>query len=134
MNGKIRTCANTTCPKSKGVVCPDDDRPVHCEGLTVKRWAEICSAQRYAAGLSEFQCRPGQCDFKAGLITIVTREQVGKLMGALVHDACDWHTKLLMPNTAETLRFTAPTAPGDYPYLCTFPGHWVIMRGMMHVR
>ena len=45
-----------------------------------------------------------------------------------------WHTKLLMPNSAETLRFTAPSSPGDYPYLCTFPGHWVIMRGVMHVK
>jgi len=44
------------------------------------------------------------------------------------------HTKLLSPNTAETLRFTAPKEPGDYPYLCTFPGHWVIMRGVMHVK
>ncbi|MBX7208011.1 MAG: HEAT repeat domain-containing protein [Verrucomicrobiaceae bacterium] len=45
-----------------------------------------------------------------------------------------WHTKLLMPNTAETLRFTAPSSTGDYPYVCTFPGHWVIMRGVMHVK
>lgn len=44
------------------------------------------------------------------------------------------HTKLLNPNTTETLRFTAPTKPGDYPYVCTFPGHWVIMRGVMRVR
>lgn len=43
------------------------------------------------------------------------------------------HTKLLNPNETETLRFTAPTTPGEYPYLCTFPGHWVIMRGMMKV-
>ncbi|MFM2141993.1 MAG: hypothetical protein RLZZ476_537, partial [Verrucomicrobiota bacterium] len=21
-----------------------------------------------------------------------------------------------------------------YPYVCTFPGHWVIMRGVMKVR
>jgi len=44
------------------------------------------------------------------------------------------HTKLLNPNSTETLRFTAPKSPGDYPYLCTFPGHWVIMRGVMHVK
>ena len=44
------------------------------------------------------------------------------------------HTHLLAPNTAETLRFSAPEQPGDYPYICTFPGHWVIMRGVMHVR
>ncbi len=45
-----------------------------------------------------------------------------------------WHTKLLNPNTAETLRFKAPKEPGDYPYVCTFPGHWVIMHGVMHVK
>ncbi len=44
------------------------------------------------------------------------------------------HTKLLNPNTSETLRFTAPATPGDYPYVCTFPGHWVIMRGVMKVK
>ena len=44
------------------------------------------------------------------------------------------HTKLLNPNSTETLRFTAPTKPGDYPYVCTFPGHWVIMRGVMKVK
>ena len=44
------------------------------------------------------------------------------------------HTKLLNPNSTETLRFTAPTKPGDYPYVCTFPGHWVIMRGVMRVK
>ena len=31
------------------------------------------------------------------------------------------------------LRFQAPTEPGIYPYLCTFPGHWVVMRGEMIV-
>ena len=31
------------------------------------------------------------------------------------------------------LRFTAPTEPGIYPFVCTFPGHWVIMKGQMIV-
>ena len=39
------------------------------------------------------------------------------------------HTKLLMPNTAQVLRFHAPDNPGIYPFLCTFPGHWVVMKG-----
>lgn len=43
------------------------------------------------------------------------------------------HTKLLGPDTAEVLRFKAPTTPGVYPYLCTFPGHWIIMKGEMIV-
>ncbi len=31
------------------------------------------------------------------------------------------------------LRFTAPAKPGIYPYVCTFPGHWVVMNGAMVV-
>ncbi|MCA9270765.1 MAG: HEAT repeat domain-containing protein, partial [Planctomycetales bacterium] len=31
------------------------------------------------------------------------------------------------------LRFNAPTKPGIYPYVCTFPGHWVVMNGLMVV-
>ena len=30
-------------------------------------------------------------------------------------------------------RFKAPEKPGLYPYVCTFPGHWVIMKGVMVV-
>ena len=31
------------------------------------------------------------------------------------------------------LRFEAPKEPGIYPYVCTFPGHWVVMTGEMVV-
>ncbi len=31
------------------------------------------------------------------------------------------------------MRFNAPTEPGVYPFVCTFPGHWVIMNGVMAV-
>ena len=31
------------------------------------------------------------------------------------------------------LRFKAPEEPGIYPYVCTFPGHWVVMTGEMIV-
>jgi putative heme-binding domain-containing protein len=31
------------------------------------------------------------------------------------------------------LRFRAPAEPGIYPYVCTFPGHWVVMNGDMIV-
>ena len=45
-----------------------------------------------------------------------------------------YHTKLLNPDTGEVIRFQAPGKPGVYPYLCTFPGHWIIMRGEMVVK
>lgn len=43
------------------------------------------------------------------------------------------HTKLLNQGDSETLRFLAPEKPGRYPYICTFPGHWLVMKGEMVV-
>lgn len=43
-------------------------------------------------------------------------------------------TKLIDPKATAILRFRAPTQPGSYPYVCTFPGHWVIMNGVMEVK
>ncbi|MEW6304016.1 MAG: PVC-type heme-binding CxxCH protein [Verrucomicrobiota bacterium] len=42
-------------------------------------------------------------------------------------------TKMLNQNQEETLRFHAPKQPGKYPYICSFPGHYLVMRGMMIV-
>ncbi|MEO6914223.1 MAG: PVC-type heme-binding CxxCH protein [Chitinophagaceae bacterium] len=41
--------------------------------------------------------------------------------------------KLLNPGEEGTVTFTAPTTPGDYPFICTFPGHWRIMNGILRV-
>ena len=45
-----------------------------------------------------------------------------------------WHTKLIDHGQEEVIEFTSPVAPGDYPYLCSFPGHHMVMRGVMHVK
>ncbi|MEO5995847.1 MAG: PVC-type heme-binding CxxCH protein [Chitinophagaceae bacterium] len=42
-------------------------------------------------------------------------------------------TKLLTPQEEISLQFIAPAQVGDYPYICTFPGHWRIMAGIMKV-
>ena len=44
-----------------------------------------------------------------------------------------YSTRLI--NTGETarLRFTVPARTGSYPYVCTFPGHWRTMNGLMSV-
>jgi putative membrane-bound dehydrogenase-like protein len=42
-------------------------------------------------------------------------------------------TRLVNPQEKVTLRFTAPARAGDYPFVCTFPGHWSIMNGVMKV-
>lgn len=42
-------------------------------------------------------------------------------------------TKLIGIGQLDLIEFTAPTTPGDYPYLCTFPGHWRLMNGVLKV-
>lgn len=42
-------------------------------------------------------------------------------------------TKLVDPEGRETLVFNAPTKPGEYPFVCTVPGHWRLMNGVMIV-
>lgn len=43
------------------------------------------------------------------------------------------HSRLLDPGKQTTLYFTAPKLPGRYPYLCSFPGHSQLMRGVLVV-
>ena len=43
-------------------------------------------------------------------------------------------TKLVEPGETVTVQFKAPTEPGQYPYVCTFPGHWRVMNGLLNVR
>jgi putative heme-binding domain-containing protein len=42
-------------------------------------------------------------------------------------------SRLLSPRSSQKLTFTAPTQPGVYPYVCTYPGHWRRMYGALYV-
>jgi putative membrane-bound dehydrogenase-like protein len=42
-------------------------------------------------------------------------------------------TKLINPNESVKVRFRIPSVEGDYPFICSFPGHWRIMNGIMKV-
>jgi azurin len=44
-----------------------------------------------------------------------------------------YSTKLIEPNETARFQFKAPATVGDYPYLCTFPAHWKVMNGTLHV-
>ena len=44
-----------------------------------------------------------------------------------------YYTALLEPSKSESIYFRAPNTPGEYPYICSFPGHWVTMVGTMRV-
>lgn len=42
------------------------------------------------------------------------------------------HTKMIGGGESTTVEFTAPEA-GTYEYICSFPGHWSMMRGTLTV-
>ncbi len=71
-------------------------------------------------------------------------DRVGELAIALGLDGPDqhyvpdldevlFHTVLLEPETMEAIYFTVPDEPGEYSYVCSFPGHSFTMRGIMRV-
>jgi len=75
-----------------------------------------------------------------------TKEKVGALADAMLTDPEAMKkqyvpespdilakTKLVNPFGKEVIKFTVPDEPGDYPYICTFPGHWRLMFGTLKV-
>jgi azurin len=42
------------------------------------------------------------------------------------------YTPMSKPGETVDTTFTAP-APGTYPYICTFPGHYILMKGVLTV-
>jgi azurin len=43
------------------------------------------------------------------------------------------YTDIVWPQQSFAIYFQAPAAKGRYPYLCTFPGHWMVMNGELVV-
>jgi len=43
------------------------------------------------------------------------------------------HTRMVDPESSDSIYFVAPEEEGVYPYVCTLPGHAFLMRGEMHV-
>ena len=73
-------------------------------------------------------------------------ERVGKLSNHLVADPDAFvkhyvpetddvlvHANVVDSRTNSTVYFHALKEPGRYPHLCTFPGHWMVMNGVMVV-
>ena len=44
-----------------------------------------------------------------------------------------FHSALVAPGNSDTQFLTIPEKKGEYPFVCTFPGHHVVMRGILHV-
>ena len=45
------------------------------------------------------------------------------------------HIELLGPRKSGEVTFTAPTVPGEYPFLCSYPAHYQVgMKGVLTVK
>ena len=54
---------------------------------------------------------------------------------AALNDEIIAHIDLLGPRKSGEVDFKAPTAPGEYPFLCTFPAHYQTgMKGFLTVK
>ncbi len=74
-------------------------------------------------------CKPNTNTNDVGMAALQAGEAAGYIPQS---DAILFHTGLAKPGETKMVEFTAP-APGEYPYICTFPGHWSLMKGVMKV-
>lgn len=44
-----------------------------------------------------------------------------------------FYTPLINPDSKFSLKFRVPDTPGEYPFICSYPGHWRIMNGILTV-
>ena len=44
-----------------------------------------------------------------------------------------YHTAVVLPGASDRIYFTAPAAPGDYDFICSVPGHFMTMKGVLRV-
>jgi azurin len=57
---------------------------------------------------------------KAGYVDVVDRDMLA-------------FTPLAKPGETTEVTFTAPDEAGKYPYICTMPGHYMMMKGVLTV-
>ncbi|MEO8593511.1 MAG: PVC-type heme-binding CxxCH protein [Candidatus Solibacter sp.] len=78
--------------------------------------------------------RPGSVEEVGELVNIMAKATDAAERSYIPpsQDVLVW-TNMVEAGQKGTLEFIAPTTAGDYPYLCTFPGHWKTMQGMMKV-
>ena len=90
---------------------------------------------------------PDVVPHKWALIRPGSLEKIGNLTNRLVNDPDAFlrhyvpesqdvicYTDVVEPKGEGSIYFQVPNEPGRYPYLCTFPGHWMVMNGELIVK
>ncbi len=79
-------------------------------------------------------CKIGKFDAVVALALAMAADPEALAQGYIPEsDDIIAHSKLLTIGQREVVKFTAPSEPGDYPYVCTFPGHAALMNGVLKV-
>ena len=129
----------------------------HAKSIPGTRTILIQADKNLTYSLKSFRARPGEAirlqfanpdvvPHNWVLIRPGTLARVGGLANKIIAEP-DAASRQYVPRTDDVLAYTDVTGPGDhgsisfrapdepgrYPYLCTFPGHWMVMNGEMIV-
>jgi hypothetical protein len=127
------------------------------EKISGAREVLIEAGKNLSYSITSFSVRPGEpikltfanpdvVPHNWALIKPGTLPRVGDLVNKIIAEP-DAATRHYIPRTDDvlayvdivdpgrdfTIFFRAPSRKGRYPYLCTFPGHWMVMNGVMTV-
>ncbi|NQV28406.1 MAG: TIM barrel protein [Rhodopirellula sp.] len=136
---------------TRSVPNPHEKRRKGGRQITIETAGNLSFATRSftvkAGELIEFKLsNPDVVPHNWALVKPGTLERVGKLANLLISDPeavvrqyipqtddVLTYTNVVLPKDEFVIFFNAPKEPGRYPYLCTFPGHWLVMNGEMIV-
>ncbi|MBP88455.1 MAG: heme-binding domain-containing protein [Planctomycetaceae bacterium] len=121
-------------------------RPITIETGTNLTFATRSFKVRSGEAISLTLSNPDVVPHNWALVKPGTLQRVGQLANKLISDPeaavrqyipntddVLVYTDVVLPRGKFTVYFRAPKQPGRYPYLCTFPGHWLVMNGEMIV-
>ncbi len=78
-------------------------------------------------------CKPGT-DLDQMVLKMLEKPEEAMKRDFLPDDPRVWlKSRLLAPHESQILEFTAPQETGDYPFVCSFPGHAATMKGSLKV-
>ena len=141
---------------------PTEDQNIFDRQTNLKKVAITCLPERMRFSVEQFAVTTGQpvkvvftnpdaTDHNLLILRPDSLNEVGMAANAMARDPKNANSDFIPPDKASlivtgspmigptrstkihVMRFNAPTEPGLYPFVCTFPGHWVIMRGQMLV-
>ena len=128
----------TLTPDAEGVVRVEatdamkyNTNRIEVEGTKVKlELKHVGKLEKKAMGHNLVVLKPGTDPLKwaGGAIKAVDTDYIPAGDEAIIA-----HTKLLGGGESDTIEFEVP-GPGEYPFLCSFPGHAGIMKGVLVVK